>query len=279
MGRAETHHRLSRALASFLSLTALSLCAVACNNTCVFGALNSPGTTVTIKIGNPPPACNLATTNGAVHIEIGAATGTTSAEPAASANGMARTHITHLFVTLAGIDAHPALDADDSSPEWQPLAPQLNAHPLQFDLLAPHDAEGGSRPFPQALVPAGVYRLVRLRLAMRPSSGESLLEANQNEPVLETSACSTGFLHCAVTSDGRIQPLAFAAQSNLRIPPESMDGRWLHVLPDAAVSLRVEFDRDRSFLWPVGDDFRLIPQFHLRVQSVLPAPRPDVIPN
>lgn len=270
MGRAETHHRLSRALASFLPLIALSLCAVACNNTCVFGALNSPGTTITVKIGNPPPACNLTTTNGAVHIEIGAATGTTSAEPAASANGLPRPHIAHLFLTLAGIDAHPSLDADDSSPEWQPLAPQLNAHPLQFDLLAPRDADGGSGPFPQAFVPAGVYRQIRLRLAMPPASTESLFAANEKEPVLETNLCASGVLHCAVTSDGRIQPLAFASQSNLRIPSESMEGRWLHVLPDAAVTLRIEFDRDRSFLWPVGDAFRLIPQFHLRVQLLNP---------
>jgi len=270
MGRAETHHRLSRALASFLPLTALSLCAAACHNTCVFGALNSPGTTITVKIGNPPPACNLTTTNGAVHIEIGAAAGTASAEPAASANDLPRPQIAHLFVTLAGIDAHPALDPDDHSPEWQPLVPQLESHPLQVDLLALRDADGGSDPFPQAFVPAGVYRQVRLRLAMPPSSSESLLAANENRPVPETNPCGSGVLHCAVTSDGRIQPLAFNSKSVLRIPPESMDGHWLHVLPDAAVSLRIEFDRDRSFLWPSGDAFRLIPQFHLRVQPLNP---------
>lgn len=254
----------------FLPLTACLIGAAACNNTCFSVALNSPGSTVNVKISNPPPSCSLTTANGIVHVEIGVASGPTSTP------GTVGPRIVHLFVTLTGADAHPSPVASDDAPGWQPLALQLQVHPLRIDLLAGPEVNASSALFPDAVVPSGVYRQFRLRLA-------TLLP---DDPLLQASPCGGGMPHCAVLSDGRIQALFFSpsrltspgAASSLRILFESLPiesnsetgslpGHELVVMPDGLVTLRIDFDPDRSWVRSSGDSLFLAPVFHLRVRQ------------
>ena len=256
----DLHHnsRLSRRASALLLLGSCGLSASGCNNTCVSGTLNGPnGSTINVKAGDPPPSCSLSTANGMVHLEIGVASGTSS-PPFVIAP--LRPRVTHLYVTIAGVDAHSSPLAVDDTPGWQPLAVSLQQHPLQVDLLADPQANAASTPFPEASLPTGAYRQIRLRLA----------SALPGEATLETGRCSMGTPNCAVFSDGRVSPLDFpVSRPNLRIVLDGAPGHELYVPPDGAVALVIELDRDRTFLWPSGDSFFLEPVFHLSVQ--LPA--------
>ena len=258
----QCNSRQSRTASALLLLCSCGLSATGCNNTCVSGTLNGPGgSTVNVKAGDPPPSCSLNTANGTVHLEIGAASGTST--PFIVAPLWPR--VSHLYVTVAGVDAHSSPLAVDDTPGWQPLGAGLQQRPVQLDLLAAPDENATSVPFPEASLPAGAYRQIRLRL-VNPLPGESALEAGR---------CGAGAPHCAVFSDGHVSPLAFpVTRPNLRIVLDGAPGHELYVPPDGVVALVIELDRDRTFLWPSGDSFFLAPVFHLRVQ--LPA---DVAEN
>lgn len=84
---------------------------------------------------------------------------------------------------ILGLSSSPL--AVDDTPGWQPLAAALRQHPLQVDLLAdPHENASSTR-FPDASLPAGAYRQIRLRLAS-PLPEELALEAGR---------CRTGTPH------------------------------------------------------------------------------------
>jgi uncharacterized protein DUF4382 len=250
------YHRLSWVSSTLFPLIACLLCVTGCNNTCVSGSLNgASGSNVSVMTGSSPPPCTLSTANGIVHLEIGATSGGTS-PPGIAGPQMTRPVVTHLFVTLAGVDVHSSPLAGDDTPGWLPLAAQLQANPLQVDLLAELHANASSAPFPDAVLPAGVYRQVRLRPAT-PSLEESATGANP---------CGAGTPHCAVMSDGRVWPLAFPrSRPDLRMMLESVPGRQLYVPPDGAVALVIELDRDRSWAWPSGDSLLFAPVFRLSV--------------
>ena len=246
--------RLSRNASALLLLSAWVLGTTGCNNSCVSGVLAPGGSTINVKAGNPPPSCSLSAANGTVQLEVGAASGTTSS-PFVIAP--LRPRVTHLYVTVAGVDAHSSPLAVDDTPGWQPLAASLQQHPLQLDLLADPHENASSAPFPEASLPAGAYRQIRLRMASAPPE----------ESALEASHCGTGTPHCAVFSSGRVADLDFpVTRPNLHIVLDGAPGHELYVPPDGAVALVIELDRDRTFLWPSGDSFFLAPVFHLRVQ-------------
>ncbi len=193
-------------------------------------------------------------------MEIGAASG------AASAPGATRPYVVHLFVTLAGVDAHSSALVGDDAPGWQPLAAELQAHPVQVDLLADVRVNRSNAPLPDAVLPTGAYHQIRLRLAS-PSTAESALETNH---------CGGGESHCAVMSDGRILPLAFPpSRPNLRIMFPAIPGRELYVPPDGVVVLAIELDQDRSWVWPSGRSLLFNPVFRLAVQQPARASGPD----
>ena len=251
--------RLSRSASALFFLGSCVLGTSGCNNTCVSGVLNGPGgSTVDIKAGSPPPSCKLNTANGTVQLEIGAASGTSSTPFVIST---LRPRVTHLYVTLAGVDAHSSPLAVDDTPGWQPLAASLQQHSLQVDLLADPHESASTAPFPEASLAAGAYRQIRLRMASAPTE----------EPALEAGHCGTGTPHCAVFSSGRVSALDFpVTRPNLHIVLDGAPGHELYVPPNGNVALVIELDRDRTFLWPsAGDSFFLAPVFHLRVQ--LPA--------
>lgn len=261
------YHRLSRVSSTLFCLTAGLLCAAACNNTCITGTLNAPsGSTVAVKTGSSPPSCTLSTANGIVHLEIGAAPGGSSG-PGITAFAMERPFVTHLFVTLAGVDVHSSPLAGDDTPGWQPLANQLQTHPLQVDLLAEPHANAVSAAFPDAILPTGAYRQIRLRLSGLPPTGTPSASMPYSESALETNRCGAGVPDCAVLSDGRVWPMTLPpSRPHWRITLESMPGGELYVPPDGTVSLWIELDRDRTWIWPSSDSFLFAPVFRLTLQ-------------
>ena len=248
--------RLRRTLSRFLSLTSCVLCAAGCHNSCYSFAFNGTSGTGNVSVSNPPPSCSLSTANGTVQLKIGTPPG------AHSMPGTEEPHFTHLYVTVAGVDAHPSALSEEDSPGWQPLTAELQEHPRQVDLLA--DSSGtNTAPLLDAVLPAGFYGQIRLRFA----------GLSENEKLGDANACRRA-LHCAMTSDGRILPLTFATPApSFRISPDNpVDGRF-YVPPDGAVLLTIELDRDRTFLRPANDSFALAPEFRLI------AGRPPVVPE
>ena len=252
MGRA-AYLRLSQASLRLLLLTACLVCVMGCNNTCISGTWNpATGGSITGKVSSPPSSCSLSTANGIVHMEIGATAETTGT----SASGFAGPRVAHLFVTLAGVDLHSSALAGDDTPGWQPLAPEFLVHPIQVDLLADTHTNNSTAPFPDAILPAGVYQQIRLRLASQTPA----------ESALETNHCG-GALHCAVMSDGQVRPLVFPpSRPGLRIVFEDLPGRGLYVPPDSTVTLVIEFDPNRSLVWRSGDTWLFSPVFRPSVR-------------
>ncbi len=164
----------------------------------------------------------------------------------------------HLFVTLDGLDIHASAIADDDTPGWQPLAPELQIHPVQIDLLADAPTNSSTAPVPDAVLPAGMYRQIRLRLA-------SQLPA---ESARETDHCAGAAPHCAVLSDGQIRPLAFPPpRPAVRIMFGDLPGRALYVPPDGIVALVIELDQDRSWVWRSGDSLLFNPVFRPNLEQ------------
>lgn len=253
MGRV-TNLRFPLTFPVFLCLASGLFSGAGCNNTCGSFTFNGTSSTGNVTVASPPPTCKLNGTTGIVSFAVGAKS---EAKPAM---GSTRAHITHLFVTLAGVDMHPSALAEDAAPGWEPIAAQLQQHPIQVDLLADAQESNSFAPFPDAILPAGLYGQMRLRLAIPPASGQ----------LLEPNHCGDKTLHCAVTSDGRVLPLRFLeSATNIRIHPDNTDGQRLYVPPDGSTALRIELDADRSFLLPLGDSFLVAPVFRLNIQ------RPD----
>jgi len=256
----QVYPRFSRALSISIPLIASLFFVTGCNNTCVSGTLNGPnGSTINVRTSSPPPSCVVNTATGILHLEIGAAPGVSSAP---SSTGP---HITHLFVALAGVDVHSSPLARDDTPGWQPLTQQ---RPVQVDLLADPSPSGSASFIPDSVLPAGVYRQIRLRFASLPPASLPPASLALDESVLAANHCGTNSPHCAVMSDGRVLPLIFPpSRPDFRMMLESASGRELYVPPDGTVTLAIELDPVRSYLWPSGESVLFAPVFHL---SVLP---------
>src|SRR5271154_1215687 len=109
----------------FLATLLLSLALIGCDtNSCILIVSDPGGGGGTIS-GNGP-SCSLSTTTVSMSI--------TSSLPPPEPEGQPR--IQHVFVTLRGIEANPGATADEDSPDWQELAPNLAKEPIQLDLLA-----------------------------------------------------------------------------------------------------------------------------------------------
>jgi hypothetical protein len=266
--------------------------------TCVSGVLFN-GSTSSIKVSNS--SCPLTTAMGAVIVQINAV----SAPPTASASfplPIASPHplpgaspralpgnVQHIFVTLRGIEAHSDAVADEDSPAWQELAPDLSAHPLQFDLLAPSaplTTTGNSGTLSLraganglATVPADEYLQLRLRLLPRNPSPD--------DPIPESNACGDAGWNCIVFADRSTRPLEFphsefAAASvrqlgfgpapEFHIPLEHGAASLFRLLPGEAIHLSIEFDAASSVYFASDAAVRLVPVFRVVSRRSSPAP-------
>ncbi len=226
------------------SMLLFCLAASGCNNTCVFFTSNPATGKIEIVVNNARRTCTLSRANGIVRVQVGGS-------PSLGPNSIASS-IQHIFVSLRGIEAHLSAVADEDSPDWQELAPQLARHPVQVDLMEPAAASCGSSPFGEGLVPGGEYRQIRLRLtANHPASGAPAPEKNQ---------CGGVGFNCVVTGDGKVRPVVLdRASAELHLGPEQIAGGLLRVLPDTHTDVAIQFHLHLSSVLPAGDALRLVP--------------------
>ena len=159
----------------------------------------------------------------------------------------------HVFVTIRSVQAHTSATADDNTPGWQELAPQLNSQPVQIDLFS-----AGSNACLLAMLgsnsslPAGTYQQIRLLLV--PSSGSS-------GPLPATSACLGQGFNCVVLHDGTIHELELSSQANtgLKIPPGQIVGGPITVSPGQDIDLNIDFNACASIIVQGNGVYRLKP--------------------
>jgi hypothetical protein len=220
---------------------------------CIMGVFN-PGSTITGNNGE----CVNNKAMGNVSVRVTTA--------AASADGPMVPNLLHLFVTVQGIEAHPNAMAPEDSPDWEELAPDLVREPMQIDLLAHPANSCATNRSPSALVAAGTYRQIRLRLVPNhPATGDAVPAVN---------ACGALGPHCAVSPDGHVHPLAFDSGATiLRVAPDRIPGGFFHVLPDTETHLNIEFNALASFAASSGDTVQVTPVFS--VDSAAPCSTPE----
>lgn len=229
--------------ATLLSCLAL----IGCENFCVNGVVNT-GVGIAAGTGTTCPAPKQ---TGNVTLQLDS-----SFTPAASSWP---SDVQHIFVSLRGIEALPIHSVGDDPPAWQQLAPDLVTQPAQVDLMARAEGSCGPIAFSDAIIDAGVYSQVRLRLI--PNQPEA------SEPVPAENACGRIGFNCIIATDGAMRPLVSDNPAELRIPPEGIAGGFFRVLPDDHIHLAIEFEPRASFILPAGDAARLLPTFSITQQS------------
>lgn len=243
--------RSARICAAVLSCCTFTSCGLG-DNSCVTFVWNPGG------IDSPSnPSCPFTQGNGTVNVSI-ATSFTASAGPASP-------NLEHVYVTLAGIDARPNGDGDITSPEWQEMAPELESHPVQLDLIE-RDANGcAPHSIAKSEIPGGVYTAIRLRLANNgAASGDESVES----PPVEQDACGGVGLNCVVTMRGEIRPLTIdGGESDLIIEQKQLDGTYIRILPDQANDLTIKFNPYSSMAVPVGNSVKIIPQFTASIEN------------
>src|SRR6266851_5318107 len=286
----------------FPAVLLLCLAVSGCGTTCFSGFFN--GSASGVMVSNS--SCPLTKVTGAVIVQIGAA----STPPTASAAfppplaspraspGASPSNVQHILVTLRGIEAHPDAVADEDSPRWQELAPDLSAHPVQLDLLdpspqlaplalltplAPLTMTGDSRSLDvpagaiaPATVPADEYRQLRFRLLPRNPAPD--------DPIPESNACGDFGWNCVVFADRSARPLEFAGAptqsgpsgfstaAEFHIPLEHGAASLFRVLPDEVIHLSIEFDAASSVYFASNAAVRLVPVFRVVYRRSSPAP-------
>ena len=159
----------------------------------------------------------------------------------------------HVYVTIRSVQAHTSATADDNSPGWQELAPQLNSQPMQIDLFAAGPNAClltmlGSN----TALPVGTYQQIRL-----------LLVANDGGtgPLPASNACGDQGFNCAVLQDGTVHELELSSQANtgLKIPPGQVEGGPITVSAGQDVDLNIDFNACASIIRQGNGRFRLKP--------------------
>ena len=183
-------------LAVLAALVAVGLTLVTCGKTTITGQFNNGMATVNVSLSDPP-----------------------SCLPPAG-------NFKSVFITIRSVQAHISATADDNSAGWVELVPELNAQPVQVDLLnLPANAacllkQLGSN----TSLPAGDYQQIRLLLVSNNSSSSAVPASN---------ACATlgPVFNCVVDSNNNTSELQLSSQANtgLKIPPGQVVGGPIHV--------------------------------------------------
>ena len=205
----------------FTTLAAIAL--VNCGNTDVKGNFNGMTGSAQVTVSDPPTTCSAP-----------------------------QGDFLHVFITIRSVEAHTSAAADDSSPGWQELTPQLNSQPKQVDLLGQPTngcflAELGST----SGLPAGDFQQLRVMLVANNASPGSVPGPN---------ACGAAF-NCVVLKDGSTHTLDLSSQADtgLKIPPGQVVGGPIHVGPGQVVDINIDFNACASIVAEGGGQFRLKP--------------------
>ena len=229
-------------------------------NSCYSGFWNGNGSGVAVSNSS----CTLTKTTGAVVVQLTAASASPGASsafppPLASPRG-----VQHIFVTLRGIEASAGAPEDKGPSDWEELAPDLAAHPIQLDLLAVNgDSQSLGLPASAnvpATIPADEYRQLRLRLVS--------LHASTDELMPESNDCGNVGWNCIVFGDRSVQPLEFdGAIPEFHITQERGTDGIFRVLPQEVVHLSIEFDVSASVFFVSKSAVRLVPVFSVVSQT------------
>lgn len=159
----------------------------------------------------------------------------------------------HVFITIRSVQAHTSASADDSTPGWQELVPQLNTEPLQVDLFALGNGACLLKTLgSNTALPAAAYQQIRLLLVANDGSTGA---------VPSTNACVSQGFNCVVLHDGSIHELQLSSQANtgLKIPPGQIVGGPITVQQGQDVDLNIDFNACASIVHEGNGDFRLKP--------------------
>ena len=229
-----------------LSFLGLVLCFLlfGCGDTCFVIIGIFPNTTSATN----PPTCNLGAGNGTVTVGIN------SVRPSSVAP--MSPNLEHVFITLRGIEAHPSALADEDSPDWQELAPELASEPVQIDLMAATDSSASciSRLTHKSVVRASVYRQIRLRLVSdQPTAGDLLPKQNK---------CGGGGFNCVVDINGYTHALMLKnGEHHLLITSDHIADGSFNVLPGTETRLSIVFEPYSSIATAVSDAVQVLPVF------------------
>jgi Domain of unknown function (DUF4382) len=176
----------------FCTCVILLMYTAGCGNTCFVGIVNPPNNGVLVAGGSAASTCSLNQTMAVVKI-------TADLVPMCT-NCAATQQIAHVHLAVSGIELHPGAVADENSPEWQELAPDLAQQPRSIDLAA----NSTSRDLEAALnvtgkISEGTYYQLRIRLAEVSSLNAEQLSA--------TKFCGSMRGACVVNAAGAVHPL------------------------------------------------------------------------
>jgi Domain of unknown function (DUF4382) len=218
-----------------------------CNNTCFVGVVNAPNSGLLVAGGSPPPACSLNQTMAAVQV-------TANLAPVC-ADCSASQQVSHVQLAISGIELHAAAVADENSPEWQELAPELAQQPRIVDLAANSTANQLDAMLKvTGKIPAGTYYQLRVRLA-----DASSLNVEQFSAIHSCGSTRGG---CVVNADGALHSLqTLDGQPYLRVEIESPFG----VRPGQINQLHLEFNVDWAIRKSAGGVIEMAPLLRSRV--------------
>lgn len=159
----------------------------------------------------------------------------------------------HVYVTVRSVQAHIDPNANDNSPGWQELAPQLASQPMQVDLFSSAQTNCVLAQLGSASLPVGNYQQIRLLLVSNNPSGGSAVPS--------PNACAGNGFNCVVLSDGTIHELELSSQDNtgLKIPPGQIVGGPIQVSSGQSVDLNIDFNACASIVQEGNGAFRLKP--------------------
>ncbi len=221
-------------LAVLAALIAVGLTLVTCGKTIITGQFNNGMATVNVSLSDPP-----------------------SCLPPAG-------NFKSVFITIRSVQAHISATADDNSDGWVELVPELNAQPVQVDLLnLPANAacllkQLGSN----TSLPAGDYQQIRLLLVSNNSSSSAVPASN---------ACATlgPVFNCVVDSNNNTSELQLSSQANtgLKIPAGQVVDGPIHVGEGQTVDINIDFNACASIILEGNGKLRLKPTLTAGVVS------------
>ena len=198
-----------------------------CGESCVFGVVNSGMGVAIVGAANTSPPCSLKQTRAAMNV--------VALKSAVCETCTTDARVEHVFVTVQGMQLHPAV-TDDASKDWLEIAPELTDQSRQMDLV------GGSLPerlVENANIPAETYRELRLRFC---------IDSGSNQESRANNACGGTLRNCIVMADGRVEPLRWPGDTpELVIPIRADEGDTFAVLPDSIVDLRLSLEVHQAF--------------------------------
>jgi Domain of unknown function (DUF4382) len=159
----------------------------------------------------------------------------------------------HVYVTVRSVQAHTSSTANDNSPGWQELAPQLVSQPMQVDLFAKAQTNCVLAQLGSAQLPVGSYQQIRLLLVSNsPAASDAVPTQN---------ACAGHGYNCVVLADSSIHQLDLSSQANtgLKIPPGQVLGGPIQVQPGQSVDLNIDFNACASIVQEGNGAYRLKP--------------------